>query len=82
MRQAEEFDRDSTLFVARGLYILRYETGRDGHEAPTAFVTPANGFENIIEIIGVPGAFRTAVSRGRARSFLCALPKTPPFGSA
>jgi len=56
MGQVEYFDRDSTLFVARGLYILRYETGPDGHEAPTAFVTPANGFESAIEIIGVPGA--------------------------
>ena len=55
MRQAEEFDRDSTLFVARGLYILRYESGRDGHEPPTAFVAPASGFENLVEIIGAPG---------------------------
>jgi hypothetical protein len=55
MGQTERFDRDSTLFVARGLYILRYETGPDGYVAPTAFVAPASGFENMIEIIGPPG---------------------------
>ena len=55
MHQAEEFDRDSTLFVARGLYILRYESGHECHDPPTAFVAPASGFEGMIEIIGAPG---------------------------
>ena len=56
MGLAEQFDRDSTLFVARGLYLLSYETGPEGIEAPTAFVAPAQGFENAIDIMGAPGA--------------------------
>jgi len=43
MGQTEHFDRDSTLFVARGLYTPRYETGAEGYDAPTAFVEPASG---------------------------------------
>jgi hypothetical protein len=56
MSPSEKFDRDSTLFVGRGLYVLRYEKGGTSQDAPTAFVSPAGGFESVLDILGVPGA--------------------------
>lgn len=49
------FDRDSSLFVARGLYVLRYESGGGILDCPTALVRPAAGSEADIEIISAPG---------------------------
>jgi hypothetical protein len=50
------FDRDSSLFVARGLYILRYQSGAADSEHPVAAAAPAPGFENIIQVISEPGS--------------------------
>src|SRR5208337_5222574 len=49
------FDRDSSLLVAPGLYVLRYESGGDKIDPPTAMVLPAQGSEADIEIISAPG---------------------------
>jgi hypothetical protein len=49
------FDRDSSLFVARGLYVLHYETRSGGPDHPTALVRAAPGSEADIEIISAPG---------------------------
>jgi hypothetical protein len=49
------FDRDSSLLVAPGLYVLRYESGGDKTDPPTAVVLPAQGSEGDIEIISAPG---------------------------
>ena len=49
------FDRDSSLLVARGLYLLRYESGGAGHDHPVALVKPAVGFEKIIQVMSAPG---------------------------
>jgi hypothetical protein len=50
------FDRDSSLFVPRGLYILRYQSGAADSEHPVAAAAPAPGFEDIIQVISEPGA--------------------------
>lgn len=49
------FDGDSSLFVAPGLYVLRYKSGGDKIDPPTAVVLPAQGSEADIEIISTPG---------------------------
>jgi Clostridial hydrophobic W len=49
------FDRDSSLLVAPGLYVLRYESAGDKTVPPTAVVLPAHGSESDIEIISAPG---------------------------
>src|SRR5208337_229934 len=49
------FDRESSLFVARGLYVLRYESRSGSLDHPTAMVRPAAGSEADIEIISAPG---------------------------
>ena len=49
------FDRDSSLLVARGLYVLRYESGGASHDHPVALVKPAAGFEKIIQVVSAPG---------------------------
>ena len=49
------FDRDSSLLVSRGLYVLRYEAGGESHDHPVAMVKPAAGFEKIIQVISAPG---------------------------
>src|SRR5208337_1869456 len=49
------FDRDSSLLVAPGLYVLRYETGGNKTDPPMAMVLPAPGSEADIEIISAPG---------------------------
>ena len=44
MGQTEHFDRDSTLFVARGLYTPRYETGAEGYDGrPPSWGLQAGG---------------------------------------
>ena len=50
------FDRDSSLFVARGLYILRYQFGAADSEHPVAAAAPAPGFEGVIQVISEPGS--------------------------
>ena len=50
------FDRDSSLFVARGLYILRYERGAADSGHPVAAAAPAPGFEDVIQVISEPGS--------------------------
>ena len=50
------FDRDSSLFVARGLYILRYQVGAADSEHPVAAAAPAPGFEDVIQVISEPGS--------------------------
>jgi len=50
------FDRDSSLFVARGLYILRYQWGAADSEHPVAAAAPAPGFEDVIQVISEPGS--------------------------
>ncbi|MBV9288242.1 MAG: hypothetical protein JO288_10540, partial [Hyphomicrobiales bacterium] len=49
------FDRDSALLVTPGLYVLRYESGGDKADPPTAVVHAAHGSEGVIEIISAPG---------------------------
>ncbi len=49
------FDRDSSLLVARGLYVLRYESGGASDDHPAALVKPAPGFEKIIQVMSAPG---------------------------
>ena len=49
------FDRESSLFVARGLYVLRYELRSGSLDHPTALVRPAAGSEADIDIISAPG---------------------------
>src|SRR5271166_950084 len=51
----QPFDRESSLFVARGLYILRYESRSGSPDHPTALVRPAAGSETEIEVISAPG---------------------------
>ena len=55
MKPELAFDRDSSLLVAPGLYVLRYESGGDKIDPPTAVVLPAPGSEADIEIISAPG---------------------------
>ena len=50
------FDRDSSLFVPRGLYILRYQWGAADSEHPVAAAAPAPGFEDVIQVISEPGS--------------------------
>ncbi len=49
------FDRDSSLFIARGLYVLRYESRGASRDHPSALVRAAPGSEADIEIISAPG---------------------------
>ena len=49
------FDRDSSLLVARGLYVLRYQSGGGSDDHPVALVKPAAGFEKTIQIMSAPG---------------------------
>jgi hypothetical protein len=57
------FDRDSSLFVARGLYILRYQSGAESSEHPVAAAAPAPGFENVIQVISAPGSTEGGLER-------------------
>lgn len=57
------FDRDSSLFVARGLYILRYQSGAESSEHPVAAAAPAPGFENVIQVISAPGSAEGGLER-------------------
>jgi hypothetical protein len=50
------FDRDSSLFVARGLYILRYQFGAADSQHPLAAAAPAPGFEDVIQVLSEPGS--------------------------
>ena len=55
VKQELGFDRDSSLLIAPGLYVLRYESGSDKVDPPSALVLPAQGSEGDIEIISAPG---------------------------
>jgi hypothetical protein len=57
------FDRDSSLFVARGLYILRYQCGAADSEHPVASAAPAPGFEDVIQVICEPGSAEGQLER-------------------
>lgn len=57
------FDRDSSLFVARGLYILRYQSGAPGSEHPVGSAAPAPGFEDVIQVISEPGSAEGRLER-------------------
>lgn len=57
------FDRDSSLLVARGLHVLRYEARGDGHDHPVAVVLPATGFEHTIQVISAPGGVQGRLDR-------------------
>ena len=48
------FDQNSSLFIARGLYDLRYESRDGSRDHPTAMVRAAPGSEADIEIISAP----------------------------
>ena len=50
------FERDSSLLVARGLYVLRYEFGGPSADPAVALVSPAPGFETVIQVMSAPGA--------------------------
>lgn len=64
------FDGDSSLFVAPGLYVLRYESGGDKIDPPTAVVLPAQGSEADIEIISTPGCASGRLERPGAALFI------------
>ncbi len=49
-------ERISSLFVDRGLYVLRYDSSADTEEPPIASVRQADGCEGTIQIISAPGA--------------------------
>ena len=57
------FDRDSSLLIVRGLYVLRYEAGGASHDHPVAVVRPAAGFERIIQVISAPGGVEGRLER-------------------
>jgi len=57
------FDRDSSLSITRGLYVLRYESGGASHNHPVATVKPAAGFEGIIQVISGPGGVEGSLDR-------------------
>jgi hypothetical protein len=57
------FDRDSSLFVARGLYILRYQFGAADSEHPVAAAVPVPGFEDVIQVISEPGSAEGQLER-------------------
>ena len=49
------FDKNSSLVVARGLYVLRYKSGGTNHDHPVALARPAPGFEKVIQFMSAPG---------------------------
>ena len=57
------FDRNSSLLISRGLYVLRYEAGGASHNHPVAMVRPAAGFEGIIQVISAPGGVEGRLER-------------------
>jgi len=65
-----EFDRDSSLLVARGLHVLRYESAGGGFDHPIALVKPAAGFERIIQVISPPGRVDGWLERPGAAVFV------------
>ena len=67
------FDRDSSLLVAPGLYVLRYESGGDKTDPPTAVVLPAQGSEADIEIICAPGCSSGRLEHPGAALFIRAV---------
>lgn len=57
------FDRDLSLLVARGLYLLRYEFGSASYDHPMALVKAAAGFEKIVQVISAPGGVEGWLAR-------------------
>lgn len=55
MNRAQTVDRESSLFVPKGLYVLRYDASGTGLEHPLAIVRAAPGHESSLEIISAPG---------------------------
>ena len=48
-------EREATLGVDRGLFLLRYVSGALGGPSPVAIVRPAEGFHSLVEILSSPG---------------------------
>lgn len=48
-------EREATINVDRGLYILRYASGAASGASPVAVVRPAPGSEPFVEVISAPG---------------------------
>jgi hypothetical protein len=50
------FDRESSIFIPQGLYVLRYDSTVGEHDHPMATVHPIPGCETSIQVISGPGA--------------------------
>ena len=48
-------EREATLGVERGLYLLRYASGAPDGPSPIARVRPARGSEPFVEVVSAPG---------------------------
>jgi hypothetical protein len=48
-------EREATVDVARGFYLLRYASGAATGASPVAMVRPAQGSERFVEVISAPG---------------------------
>lgn len=70
VNREQSFDRGSSLFVARGLYVLRYESGGKDLDHPLAIVRPSPGFETAIQIISAPGSTAGSLDRPGAALFI------------
>ena len=83
MDRAQTVDRESSLFVARGLYVLRYDASGTGLEHPLAIVRAAPGSESSVEIVSAPGrAPVSSTARERLLSFAPARTETCKSASA
>jgi hypothetical protein len=49
-------EREATVNVERGLFLLRYDAGSETGRSPMAIARPARGSEPFIEVISAPGA--------------------------
>lgn len=48
-------EREATIDVARGLFLIKYASGSASGRSPRAIVRPARGSEPFIEVISAPG---------------------------
>ena len=55
MSNESALEREATVNVDRGLYLLRYDSGATSGASPVAVVRPASGSEPFIEVITAPG---------------------------
>ncbi|WP_294532845.1 hypothetical protein [uncultured Rhodoblastus sp.] len=56
-------EREATVNVDRGLYLLRYESGAASGASPVSVALPASGSEPFIEVISAPGIVTGFLSR-------------------